>query len=117
MTTQTGITAAELAEIAALTLENARKMVAVREAHRAQRPDVDTSANLDAMRALTAEIEADANQAAAAAARNDAAGAMRARTRAGNLGFQVRELNRLISLTYRADTQMREWEAAAQVQP
>lgn len=117
MTTQTGITAAELAETAARVLENARKMVAVREAHRAQRPDVDTSANLDAMRALTAEIEADANQAATAAARDDAAGAMRARTRAGNLSFQVREKDRLIGLTYRADRQIREWEAAAQVQP
>ena len=117
MTTQTGITAAELAHIAALTLESMREMVAVRERHSAMRPDVDTSARLAEMRALTAEIEADANQAAAAAARNDAAGAMRARTRAGNLSFQVRELDRLISLTYRADTQIRAWEATAQVQP
>lgn len=103
------ITAAELAHLAALTLESMRKMIAVRERHSAMRPDVDTSARLDAMRALTAEIEADANQAAAAAARNDQAGAMRARTRAGNLSFQVRELDRLVGLTYRADTQMREW--------
>lgn len=117
MTTQTGITAAELAHIAALTLESMREMVAVRERHSAMRPDVDTSARLAEMRALTAEIEADATQAAAAAARNDAAGAMRARTRAGNLSFQVRELDRLIGLTYRADRQMREWADAAQVQP